>query len=234
MSWTETLQNEVDDIFGTNFDERDGRVVPTSQDVGNSQAVKLDATFLYADLAASAKLAKTCPWSTTAKVIRAYLSCSTRLIRAWGGEIRSFDGDRVMGVFVGDTKNTYAVRCAREIFYTTDQILAPKATKNFKSIRDADIKIRCCVGVDTGDSRAVRAGIRSSNDLIWIGRPPSMAAKLSDIREYPYCVYIHKDAYNKLPESDKIFNGANIWEKRNFVFAGETHSAYRTKFYKTP
>jgi class 3 adenylate cyclase len=43
--------------------------------------VKLDAVFLYADLAGSSRLARVCQWQTTAKIIRAYLDVATRLIR---------------------------------------------------------------------------------------------------------------------------------------------------------
>ena len=29
----------------------------------------------------------------------------TQLVKSNGGEVRSFDGDRVMGIFIGDGKN---------------------------------------------------------------------------------------------------------------------------------
>ncbi|MEA2759322.1 MAG: adenylate cyclase [Methylobacteriaceae bacterium] len=234
MGWKESLEQSVDQILETKFEEREGRVVPTSADVTNSEAVQIDGVFLYADLAGSAALAKNCPWSTTAKIIRAFLDVSSRLIRAYDGEIRSFDGDRVMGVFMGDQKNTYATRCAREIFYCVENIVGPKASKKFKSVTDAAIKLKCSVGVDRGTSRAVRAGIRANNDLIWIGRAPSMAAKLSDVREYPYCVFIHKDVYNKLPDSEKKEGETSIWETRTYKFAGEEHTVYRTNWTRTP
>lgn len=105
---TETfLKDRVDTLFGTNFEQRDGRVVPATGDVVlKNGAVKIEAAFLYSDLAGSAKLSKSCPWSTTAKIIRAFLDCSSRLIIKHGGHVRSFDGDRVMGVFIGDSKNS--------------------------------------------------------------------------------------------------------------------------------
>lgn len=235
MSWTETLSDATDTIFDTSWDIRDGSVIPDSSSVAlKDGAVKISATFLYADLAGSSRLAQFCPWTTTAKVIRAYLECSTRLIRAWKGEIRSFDGDRVMGVFIGDMKNTHATKCAREIDYTVEKIIGPKATTAFKSIRDNNILVRHAVGIDTGDSRAVRAGIRNSNDLIWIGRPPTLAAKLSDVRDYPFSVYISKETYNKLANDAKIDGGADIWEPSAFTFAGQKLTVYRTKTMKTP
>lgn len=188
------LKEHINSVFAIKWSERTGQVIPDSDSVTlKDGAVKVDATFLYADLAGSSLLAKHCPWETTAKIIRAYLDTSTKLIRAYGGEIRSFDGDRVMGVFIGHLKNTHATRCAREIFYTVEQILAPRATQYFTSVKNANIKLKNCVGIATGEARAVRAGVRNSNDLIWIGKPPSFAAKLSDIRSYPYCVYISSE-----------------------------------------
>ena len=235
MPWVEDLETWVDDIFATKLEARDGRVVPDTDDVALADgAVKLDAAFLYADLAGSSRLAQDCPWSTTAKVIRAYLHCATRLIRAYGGEIRSFDGDRVMGIFVGELKNTHATSCAREIDWTVEKVIDPKARAKFKSISDADIHIRHAVGIDVGECRAVRAGIRDNNDLVWIGTPPSFAAKLSDIRAYPYAVYASSRTYNKLNDDSKLIEGRNIWEQAKFVFAGVEQTVYRTKHMKTP
>lgn len=235
MSWIDTLTKEIENIFETKWDVRDGNVVPESETVAlKDGAVKIDATFLYADLAGSSRLAQICPWGTTAKIIRAYLDCCVRSIRVHKGEIRSFDGDRVMGIFKTETKNISATLCAREIDWMVEKVLNPKAKENFKSIKDNDIHINHCIGIDTGEAVAVRAGIRDNNDLIWIGRAPSFAAKLSDIREYPYSVYITKACFNKLPDSSKLVEGNNIWESRIFEFAGEKESVYRTKYLAEP
>lgn len=231
------LESSVENLFSTTFQERNGLVVPTSTDVAlKDGAVKIDATFLYADLAGSAKLSKTCPWSTTAKIIRSFLDCSTRLIRARGGEIRSFDGDRVMGVFIGDNKNTSAAQCGREINYAVSQVIAPKAKTHFQSIRNNNITIHHAVGIDTGDVRAVRAGIRANNDLIWIGKPASFAAKLSDLRETPHHTFISKRVHDVLHKEAKYAKdtGAYVWEERTWEFAGVKETIYRSSWWKRP
>lgn len=235
MANASDLEDSVDNIFGTTFNVRDGRKVPTSDDVAlKNGAVKIEAAFLYADLAGSAALSRDCPWTTTAKIIRAFLDCSTRLIRGRGGEIRSFDGDRVMGVFMGDSKNSDAADCAREIYYAVSKIINPKAQKQFKSIRENNIQIRHGVGIDRDYVRAVRAGIRNSNDLIWIGKAASLSAKLSDCREHPYASYISSRVYNRLRDASKVHNGQNMWESRSFNFAGETETVYRSAWTKKP
>lgn len=235
MAWVDDLEDDVDGVFNIAFDERDGRVVPNTEDIAlKDGAVKLEATFLYADLAGSGKIAAACPWGTTAKIIRAYLKCSSRLIRAYGGEIRSFDGDRVMGVFIGNAMSSNATNCAREIDWTIEKIIQPKAVKKFDSVRNNGVKIRQACGIDVGTARAVRAGIRNSNDLIWIGRAPSLSAKLSDIREYPYSTFITQAVYKRLSDDAKYQDGEAIWEKDSFIFAGETETIYRSKFMKKP
>ena len=229
------LTKVVDDIFGTTFEEREGRKVPETTDVALANgAVKIDATFLYADLAGSGRIAQLCPWETTAKIIRAYLDCAVRLIRAYGGEIRSFDGDRVMGVFMGDNKNSDASKCAREILWTTEKIIQPKATSKFASVRNNVVKVRQACGLDTGIARAVRAGIRNNNDLIWVGRAPSFAAKLSDVREYPYCTFISEAVYKRLNDSAKTPDGKTIWERRSLKFADTEQIIYRSQFMQKP
>jgi adenylate cyclase len=198
------LKAQVDTLLGANFDTRDGRVVPESDTVALSNgAVKIDAAFLYADLAGSALLSKACPWATTATIIRAFLDCSTRLIIKHGGVVRSFDGDRVMGIFIGGNKNSNASICGREIHWMVRKILDPAAKKRFKSIRDNGIEIRHGVGIDVGEVRAVRSGIRNSNDLIWIGKAASFSAKLSDIRANGYHTYISSRTFNSLSKEAK-------------------------------
>lgn len=230
MSFQDDLRNAADNALSVSFSERDGKVVPETADVLSSQAVKLDAVFLYADLAGSSKLADVCPWETTAKIIRCYLDLAVRIIRANNGHIRSFDGDRVMGVFLEGAKNTNAADCAREIDWAVYNILRPKAEARFQSLKNNNISLNHCVGVAGGVARAVRAGIRNNNDLIWIGQAPSFAAKLSDIRSVPYEVYISEGVYTVMADPEK----AKTWISDTFTFAGKRYTVYKTSKPKAP
>lgn len=232
MSLHDDLTNAVDNVLGKKFLQRDGQKVPSSEDVTLANgAVKIEAAFLYADLAGSGLIAKSCPWDTTAKIIRAYLDCAVRIIRAHDGAIKSFDGDRVMGVFVGDYKRTNATKSALKIQWATRHLIQEEARKRFKSVKDNGVKIQQACGVDVGVSRAVRAGIRNNNDLIWIGSPPSFAAKLSDLREYPYCTYISAGVYNRIADEAKLSKGVDMWEKRSTKFAGTSEVCYRSSYW---
>src|SRR5690606_7538528 len=137
MAIIDTITEEVNNVLNIAWDERTGTIIPETTDVAlKNGAVKIEATFLYADLAGSSILAKKCPWQTTAKIIRSYLDTAVRLIRYHGGEVRSFDGDRVMGIFKGTSPNTSAANCARNIDWVVTNLINPKASEKFKSIKD--------------------------------------------------------------------------------------------------
>src|SRR5689334_14865028 len=110
MPFADDLIEDVRKIAVGSWTEVDGRVVPESADVGlGNDGVNLDAVMLYADLAESTAMVVRSR-TVAAEVFKAFLHCSTKIILARDGYIRSFDGDRVMGVFIGDLKNTNAVR----------------------------------------------------------------------------------------------------------------------------
>jgi len=106
MSSEDDLSREVSRIFSQSWSLRDGRVVPSTDDIALAGgAVKLEATFLYADLAQSSYLATDFQQRTAAKIMKAFLYCMARLISANSGSVVSFDGDRVMGVFIESSRN---------------------------------------------------------------------------------------------------------------------------------
>jgi len=149
-----------------------------------------------------------------AKVFKSFLSCSTRLIKEHGGKIRSFDGDRVMGVFIGQTKNTAAAKCALKINYAFLKVIKPKLENKYPALKTGSYKLAHCVGIDTSEVLIIRGGVRNDNDLVWVGRAPNVAAKLSSIRTSPYHSYITDAVFNVMMEDLK--HGADkkpYWEK---------------------
>src|SRR5688572_29134861 len=118
MALKDDISAEIQRIFVTAWNTREGLVVPKTEHVAlKNGAVKFSATMLYADLATSTRLARQFPNSVAAKIVRAYLASMARLVKHNGGAVRSFDGDRVMGVFVGGSKNTKAAKCALQMKY---------------------------------------------------------------------------------------------------------------------
>ena len=231
MAIVDDLTTLIDDITKHPWEITDGRVVP-EDDVGlGNKGVKLEATFLYADLAESTGIAM---YSRTiaAEVCKAFLACSTRIVRHRNGYIRSFDGDRVMGVFIGDSKNTSAATAALNISYMFTKLLVPRFRKQYEVFRDGTLKLSHCVGVDTGAVLIAEAGIRNNNDLIFIGRASNLAAKLSARRNAPYVSYLTKRVFDKMSKSVKFStDGKMMWENRTWDGLPEGHrDIYRSSW----
>jgi class 3 adenylate cyclase len=230
------IGKEVDSIIRGTWKLRDGQVIPETQDLTlDNSGVKIQATILYADLADSTELALYSQ-EIAAEVCKSYLLGTTRLIRACDGQIRSFDGDRVMGVFVGNHKNTNAAKAALKINYFFTYILQPQFLSFYQNLGSSSFKFAHCTGVDTGEIRVVRAGIRNNNDLIWVGRAPNIAAKLSSIRDPGFSSYITSDVFARLNNSAKFFNGTAMWEARSWAKGTPygTNSVYRSSWWLKP
>ena len=236
MALFDDLSSDVQGIINKPWDTRKGSKVPDSSSVALAGgAVELDATFLYADLANSSKIAKELDRRVAAKILKAFLATTARLIRHHGGSIVSFDGDRILGVFVGGAKNSSAAKSDLQIKYVVGQILRPKFESKYDTVKGASFRIDHGVGVDTGTVLAVRAGARGNNDLIWIGRAPNLAAKLSDIRDSPYSTFITATVYNLLNEKSKYGSqGKDMWENRSWKFLGDSISVYRSSYHWKP
>ena len=143
-----------------------------------------------------------------------FLAFASRLIRASDGEVRSFDGDRVMGVFIGKTKNTSAVKCALKINHVFENHLKPRFAAKYEKLRDGTYKLGQCTGIDTSEVLVVRGGIRNNNDLIWVGRAPNVAAKLSGLRDSPFNTFISGEVFDAASDEAKTHNGKAMWEER--------------------
>lgn len=230
MALSEDLTDEVKNIFATSWQERDGQKVPEAADVrlGND-AVKLQATVLYADLAESTNLVDKHKASFAAEVYKSYLHCASKIISAEGGVITAFDGDRVMAVFIGKTKNTSAARCALKINHAVVKIINPAIKAEFPK---SEYTLKHSVGVDTSTLFVARTGIRGSNDLVWVGRAANYAAKLCALRHSNYASYITADVFKVMLENVKSSSGRPLWEATKWDEKGIT--VYRSSWIWRP
>lgn len=218
MALKDDIISSINDTVSAKWSPRDGRVVPTTTDVvASGGRVDLKATMLYADLADSTRIAIAQPLPA-ARLFKAYLAMCARIIRANGGEIRSFDGDRIMAVFVGDMKNTRAVKTGLKINYGFLNLIKPKFEKVYPGVFGAQgpFKLAQAVGIDTSAVSVIRAGIRDNADLVWVGRAPNVAAKLSSVREAPYNTWITGDVFDAMHDECKTTNGKPMWEERTW------------------
>ncbi len=210
------LETSVDEIIKTKFDERDGKVVPESEDVKFlHDAVALEATFLYADMADSTELAKRSK-PAASNTFQCFLSATSKVLLSENGAIRSFDGDRVMAVFIGDDQRTRAVRCALKIHYVFEEIVKPKLLAAYpKSL--AEFNLNYGVGIDCGTIWAIRGGVRNNSDLVWVGRAPNLAAKLSGFRKDNFRTRITDAVFDKMHSDVKrTKDGRDIWEAQTW------------------
>jgi len=210
MSFDEDLRKEIRTIFRSAWEVTDGRVIPSPEDVGlGNKAKKVDISILYADMAGSTDMVKGYKREYCAEIYKTFLLGCCRVIRRNGGELISFDGDRIMGAFIGDAKNSTAAKAALNIKWVMDNIVQKEHDEYYVNIKRT---IEYTVAVDVAEHHAVRTGIRGSNDLVWVGNAANLAAKLTNHNWSPYRSIITYRVYNSLNNASKFDgNGRNMW-----------------------
>lgn len=219
MALKDDLTAEVKKIFREPWTKRTGTVVPEPESLklGNDAVELLPATVLYADLTGSTNMVDTKTWEFSAEVYKTYLHCATKIIRSQGGSITSFDGDRVMGIFIGDHQSTPAAKAALKINYAVRDIINPALSAQYVN---ANFRVRQVVGIDHSNIRATRTGIRNNNDVVWVGQAANYAAKLTDLGSDTFQTWITEAVYNRLDQAAKFTDGRSMWERRSWSTFG--------------
>lgn len=201
MTLRTDLEAQVRKILADQWSTSDVDDVPEDDEVGlGNDAAKLDATVLYADLSDSTGLVDRYKPHFAAEIYKSYLYCAAKVIRSKGGTITAYDGDRIMAVFVGGSKNTAAAECALKIHWAVDQLVQPALKAQYPS---SSFVLEQTVGIDTSPLFVAKTGIRGSNDLVWVGRAANYAAKMAALPA-TYATYISEDVYDMLHESSKL------------------------------
>jgi class 3 adenylate cyclase len=215
MSLKGDIIEEINSIFSLQWSEQVSSGVPSPEDLrlNSNHAKSLKAaTVLYADLDGSTNMVNEFSWDFSAEVYKAYLRTAARLIKSEGGVITAYDGDRVMAVFTGNTKNTSAVRCALKINSAVIDIIRPALKRQYGEV---GFTLRHVVGIDTSVLRAARIGVHGDNDIVWIGRAANYAAKLTTLPEK--ATWITGDVYDRMLDEAKLSDGVNMWEARRWT-----------------
>lgn len=202
MAASDEMEAVVATLMASVWNTRQGRVVPEPEALRlNNDAIEFErATVLYADLKGSTALVDTMPWQFCAEIYKAFLHCAATIIRQQGGTITSYDGDRVMGVWVGDRQTTPAAIAGLKINYAVQNIVNPALKKQYPH-RSHDVSQ--VVGIDTSAIRAARTGVRGGNDIVWVGRAANYAAKLTDL-DLAERTWITDDAFRRLHDEAKF------------------------------
>ena len=202
MADAASLKTQVSTIFRESWATRIGQKAPEPSDLklGNDAVAFDPATILYADLTGSTKLVDAEDWMFAAEVYKAYLHCAATIIRGEGGAIVSYDGDRVMGVFVGPTQATPAAKAGLKINYAVREIINPALKSQYPR---QTYEVSQVVGIDTSPIHAARTGVRGDNDLVWVGRAANYAAKLTELK-LTERTWITKATFDRLHDDAKL------------------------------
>jgi class 3 adenylate cyclase len=210
------LQTDIKKIFRERWTTRDGQVVPEPEDLAlDNDAVKLEATVLYADLSGSTSLVDDYRADFAAEIYKAYLASAARIIKEEGGTITAYDGDRIMAVFIGGFKNSSAAKAALKINWAVSKLINPSLKAQYGN---DTYQMSHVVGIDTSSILASRIGVRNDNDIVWVGRAANYAAKLSSLNG-DHSVYLTGDVFDKLHESAKFGGDPRrlMWEQRSWT-----------------
>jgi class 3 adenylate cyclase len=208
MALKDDIETKVSDILRQQWNTRDGRFVPDDDSVGlSNEAVEIDATVLYADLDGSTSLVDSYPKWFSAEIYKMYLACASRIITSQDGTITAYDGDRVMAIFIGEYKNSNAVKAALKINAAVSDYINPgiKARYNNQYV----YTVKQTVGIDSSKLFVAKTGVRGANDLVWVGRAANYAAKLCSLSDFK--TYITHSVYNKISDEAKYSNGVDMW-----------------------
>lgn len=155
----------------------DAYVVPSADSLtfGNT-GVHLDATVLYADIRGSTELVDSLPDTRAAEYYKAFLHCAAKVVKAEGGTITAYDGDRLMAIFLGETQATDAIQAALKISGAVVDVINPQFLAVYG---DKHRPLTHTVGIDSGNLLAAKTGVRVDSDLVWVGPAANYAAKLN-------------------------------------------------------
>lgn len=209
MALKDELTTFCHDVFHSKWETTEGRKVPDedSKLTLKNTAITIDGTVLYADIDGSTAMVDGYKNWAAAEIYKTYLYCCARIIAAQGGVVTAYDGDRVMAVFIGDYKNTNAVKAALKIKWAVDKIIMPKEKACYP---DSKFELKHVTGVDTCSLFVAKTGARGANDLVWVGRAANYAAKLTSLPSS--YTYVTTDVYSKMATEAKTTNGKSMWE----------------------
>ena len=240
--WDE-LQRRVKDEVNSDFRVEQTWTVPSIDDTSfAAKGVMIETAFLYADVRGSSAITEEHRRATAAKIYRSFHLCMAYTARRYGGQIRSYDGDRIL-VVLPTQKGSAAFACDKAVqtafamVFVVHEVLEPKIRK----YREFDFGI----GIDYGKALLVRVGTRgnaNNSGTVWAGRPANLAAKLSDRGKCREHVIISAAVHDRLSDAQlklpyKGFFGVrhkDMWERSSISFAGGSERVYSSDYWLSP
>ncbi|UPT69331.1 MAG: adenylate/guanylate cyclase domain-containing protein [Flavobacterium sp. JAD_PAG50586_2] len=209
MSLLEDISTTTNTFFNHEFTTAETTIVPTTDysklTFGNN-GLTAELTFLFVDIRKSSELHETYGEIVAAKIYQSFHDLNVRIINRRSGQVRSFDGDRIMGVFSGDRKNNNAVEAALNIRYAVSEVLNKKLPK--------DKPINIGIGIDTGRVLITKVGRGrddNNSDLVWVGKACNYASHMCNESENK--IYISTAVFGRLEQKNRVSEGVDVWKK---------------------
>lgn len=214
MALLEDLTDKVFEFASETWEEiPKGRVVPTTDSVTFSNSgIYLDAAILYADIHGSTKMVDSIDDELAAEYYKSFLHCAAKIIKAEGGDVVAYDGDRVMAVFLNENRVDCAVKVALKISFVVDRVINPTFFAIYKQDHRA---LKHTVGIDAGRVLVAKTGVRDDNDLVWVGPAANYAAKLNSFEglDSSYPTRITAEAYALIIDQGLLVNfSGKVWD----------------------
>ncbi len=208
MGLKEDLINKVNVFYTEPFTVEETTIVPTtdySKLTFGNKVLKAELTFLFVDIRKSSKIVDTLGFIGAARLYQSFHEITSKIIAKRNGQIRSFDGDRILGIFAGDRKNNNAVEAALNIRWAIQNILNPKLGSS---------PIAIGIGIDTGETlitKVGKSGGGNNSDIVWVGNACVNAALFCS--KGTNMIYIGNAVKNRLDKSNlDDSDGKSMWE----------------------
>jgi class 3 adenylate cyclase len=159
---------------------KDGRIMPSIDDLAIMEGRRVNAAFVYSDLHGFTKLVATQPENKSFVFLHTFVEVASRLTKYHNGQIVDCAGDRVLSVFhrsPGD--HSYepvhdAINYALYLQTAFDRVIGPAFASGGLG------QLSLGVGIDYGQAIVGCVGIRNGKKIIFLGEPANRAAKLQD------------------------------------------------------
>lgn len=185
-----------------------GRTMPSIDQLAVGEGRLFDLAVLFVDLVDCTDTISKLNLDQASRWLIHFLIESTRIIRDYGGQVEKYSGDRVLGLFGtegGTLKDaaTSALYCAVVIRCIVRKILSPFYVE--KNLPKAEVKI----GMDFGQVKIDKVGIRGNSELSAIGTTVNIASKLENIAK-PNEILIGNELFKLLEQRDQGFSSKQV------------------------
>lgn len=234
MTLTTDIRNKVRDLLSGNYDEVELEYVPTVDNVSlRKKYVKTTLCAMFIDLRNSSEMLISRWKQSSAKVHKAYANVVVDVVNAYGGKVRSFQGDGILSFWPAYYKSQISNAVKASMVLTW--MLGTEFEKYFKPYFDVDFGI----GINWDEAYVIRAGStdkKENNDLIYITKAVNKAVVLAKKQSLPNHIGITESTYSNLPDEtlyaeDKRGNAINMWSENYFNFVNREERYLETNYH---